>query len=199
MSSLAVARGTCGMTVNKLETGMSKTDVTGRMTRLLISACVVPAGLGLSILHAQAGGMPGVFRNESACGDTTGGSMGGSASRSSCDCVHCREANSSASPLRRFFSSHKAKWSEPTPSHSWKYYHPCPPYFQPTFGIHQTSWNALQEDACQVLPSTIPSDSDYYLPYAPEMSPPPPPAIPPTTATPVARMAATPKNPVTRA
>jgi len=135
---------------------MSKLNTARRIKRLLISAFVIPAGLGLSILHVQADGMPGLFRKESSCTDTTGRSMAGSA----CDCPHCREANSSHSPLRRFFKSHTTKWSERTPKDSWQFYHPCPPYFQPTFGVYQTSWTILQNDACEPSFATAPVDAD---------------------------------------
>lgn len=133
---------------------MSRTDTFGRITYLLIAACVVPAVLGLSILQAQAGGMPGSSRDDVRCGDSTGGSAsqsaGGSVGGSACDCLHCREARkNSESRLRRFFRSHHNKWSEPMPHDSWKCYHPCSPYFQPTFGVHQTSWTVLQHDAGQ--------------------------------------------------
>jgi len=169
---------------------MSKTEAFVRITRLLISACVVPAGLGLSILQAQAGGMPGLSRNETACGDTTarsaggsaggsrGGLAGGSASRSVCDCLHCREANGSGSRLRRFFKCHGPKWSEPIPHDSWRCYHPCPPYFEPTFGIHQTSWTILPHDECQVQFATPRTYSSDHSPSDTELRPPLPPTSP---------------------
>ena len=174
---------------------MSKTDWVGRITRLLISGCVVPASLGLSVLHTQAAGMSGLPRNEIPCGDSTGRS-GASPVQSECDCPHCSEANSSGSSLLRFFKPRGPKWSSNSPKHSWKCYHPCPPYFEPTFGISQTSWTILPHDVCQtpiatpfiyiddpsppateLQPSTLP---------APRVSPPEVQTISPPEAAPVA-------------
>ena len=178
---------------------MSKTDYVGRITRLLISTCVVPAGLGLSILHAQGAEMPGLSRNQSPCGDSTGRSTGVSARRAGCDCPHCRDANSSDSPLLRFFKSHRTKWSERPPKNSWEYYHPCPPYFQPTFGIHQTSWTILPHDPCQNSFATPHVYAAAPLPSAMELqpsTPPVPPVSPPVSlpdAAPVAQPVAPPE------
>jgi len=134
------------MAANNMETGMSKIDMVGRITRLLVTAFVVSVGLGTFIIQTHAGGMPRLFWKESVCCGSTDQSTAGSA----CNCPHCREANSSDSPLRRFFKSHRTKWSERPPKNSWKYYHPCPPYFQPTFGVFQTSWDILPHDECQI-------------------------------------------------
>ncbi len=156
---------------------MSKPNTARRIKRLLISAFVIPAGLGLSVLHVQAAGMPGLFRTESSCSDTTGRSMSGAA----CDCPHCREANSSHSLLGRFFKPHCTKWSERTPKNSWKYYHPCSPYYQPTFGVYQASWTILQDDACEPAFATVSVDADApaRLLMKHRTSPPPvPPEIP---------------------
>ena len=155
---------------------MLKTDLAGRMTRLLISVCVVSAGLGVSIIQSQAGEMPGLFWKESACCDSTEKSMTGSA----CNCPHCREANSADLPLLRFFKSHRTKWSERPPKNSWKHYHPCPPYFQPGFGVYQTSWSILPYDECQVPFAMPPVDADDLLPIDTESRPSPTP-VPPET------------------
>ncbi len=178
------------MVANKLETGMSKINMFGRITRLLVSACVVPAGLGLCILQTEAAGMPGSARSEAPCGDTAGRSTDGS----TCDCPHCREVNSSDSRLLRFLKSRctKTKWAERTPKHTWKCYHPCPPYFEPTFGIHQTSWTILQHDASQVPFATPLVNSNNPLPSHKELHPSPPAEVQPA-AQPDAQPAAQPE------
>lgn len=134
---------------------MSKTNLAGQMTRLLIFVCVVFVGMELSDMHVLAGGMPGLFSNDSSCGNATCPSS----AVSECNCPHCREARGSDSRLVRFFKSHttKTKWAERPPKNSWKCYHPCAPYFQPTFGIHQTSWTILPHDECSV-PFAVPPE-----------------------------------------
>ena len=151
---------------------MSKTDCVGRITRMLIAAFVVSVWPGTFIIQTNAGGMPGLFWKESAGCDSADQSTAGSA----CNCPHCREANSSDSPLQRFFKSHRTRWSERPPKNSWKYYHPCPPYLQPTFGVFQTSWNILPYDECQI---------SFATPLVYKEDPSPPPAIMGTRLEPV--------------
>lgn len=113
-----------------------------------------------SLTEARADGILGFFRPKAVkpteCAQGIGKTSG---DRSNCDCEICRSAQPPWSPLRRYLFSHNAMWLRNP--HSYTAFRACPPYHQPTFGVHQTCWRTIPEAPCLYPVDAAISDADH--------------------------------------